>query len=341
MVKGRPTTRERAERAVETQLEKLVKRASFRDEHIAKARETLRIRVASEEFDGIVFALWNSYMPEDLRALTEGNMREFFAAEPRRLDSSPPGTVSLTDEIYAFRFLPFSHAHHTGGEYAGEGHIYIGFDGENYLEGVFEHAITAELGHHVLRTARPDANSGISELYDFSLSWWVMEELPDYFDHGCMKLRLSDFLTEHQDGEQNSYTLAEQAVAGILSTDNGRYELLSYFFGDEYIDHFIKMEVLPTPDNVKTELAGILFRQFSQMSYEENHTTGWALAWKLLLEIERLTGHKGKGIEAHHRLTDITVKAMYDDAVDFSSPERYIETVVPRLPEYLDNGKKA
>lgn len=338
MVKGRPTTRERAERVVETQLEKFVKKASFRDGHIAKARETLRIRIASEEIDGMLGALLNSY-DDDLKALIVGGYGGvFFAAEPRRLDSPPPGTVSLSDELYAFRFLPFSHTHHTEGEYAGEGHIYIGFEGEKFRDDLFEHAVTAELGHHILRTARPDANSGISELYDFSLSWWVMEELPDYFDHGCMKLRLSDFLTEHQDGEQNSYTLAERAVAGILSTDNGRYELLSYFFGDEYIDHFIKMEVLPTPDNVKTELAGILFRQFGQMLTDENHTIGWALAWKLLQEIERLTGHKAKGIEAHHRLTDVTVKAMYDDAVDFTSPERYIETVVPKLPEYLNNG---
>lgn len=278
MVEGRPTTRERAERAVEKQLEKIVQRADFRGEHIAKARETLRIRVASEDFEGIVEALWDSYMPKDLRALTEGNMGEFSRVESHRLDWRPTEAVSLTDELFAFRFHSFCHAHHPEGKYCGEGHIYIGFEGENFPDKIFEHAITAELGHHLLRTVVPDADSGVSELYDFSLSWWAMRELAEYFDHACMKLRLSDFLTEHKDLD-----------------------------------------------------AGTLNRI---MLIDKTHATGYSLAWKLLLEIENLTGLEAKGIEAHYKLTDVTVKALYDD-VDFTSPERYLETIIPRLPEYL------
>lgn len=54
----------------------------------------------------------------------------------------------------------------------------------------------------------------------------------------------------------------------------------------------------------------------------------------------RQTDNERKGIGAHLVLTDVTMKAMYDDAVDFSSPERHLGTIVQRLPEYLglDNG---
>ncbi len=49
----------------------------------------------------------------------------------------------------------------------------------------------------------------------------------------------------------------------------------------------------------------------------------------------RQTDNERKGIEAHQVLTDVTVKAMYDDAVDFTCPKRYLETLEPRLPDYL------
>lgn len=338
MAEGKLTTRERAERAVERQLEKLVNKASFKDEHIARARETLRIRIASEEFDGIVEVLWDSYMPDDLRALTEGNMDEFSRVEPRRLDWQPTEAVSLTDELFALRFFEFSHTHHTEGKYTGEGHIYIGFGGEGWPSQKFDFGITAELAHHILHTEREDAHLGISELYDHALSWWTTEGLPEYFDPGCIKLRLAHFLTEHKGWDADFAMLAEQAATEILSTDGGRYELLSCFFGADYLSRFIESGVLPTPDNIKYELInGPLFRNLQHMSWDKAHTTGNALAWELLLEIERLTGLEAKGIEAHYKLTDVVVQAMYDD-VDFTSPERYIETIKPRLPEYLNNG---
>ena len=251
--------------------------------------------VCSEEMSDTVRALSLHMEIAQLDTLLTGTLKDYHAVLSEVEDGLIPAAHLLMEDFYAFKFLPFCHRHHIEGERAGEGHIYIGLMAEDseWLS-LQEQALTAELAHHLVKTLHEEAHQGISEFYDFALSWWADRSQQDYFNEGCMGLRLAHFLREHVGGCTDLVPLAEQAVTEILLEQNGREELLTYFYGEDHLRAFIKEGVLPTPGIAELVLMDDVHHQFQYGSQatEESHTIGHALAWELLLGIEGLTGLK-------------------------------------------------
>lgn len=326
------TTKQRAEHAVERHLAEIAERAPLREEHISKARETLRMYAASEDVATVAAELEQHLDADRIDALVNGD-RVVFSEALSTLRKNPPDPArQLALDILALRFHLFSYRPLD----TGEGRIYIGLKGEEHLGEDFYSGIAGESAHHLLHTLHHDAHGSISEFYEFALSWWTEPMKDKFFQHGCMDFRLETYLIEALDTENAELiSLAHRALADILAEPEGNQQLSTFFWGnsrgyaDECDSFFIPTKM--SSRLLEEEILDYFQLTLARMSfYSEAH----AIGGRLLKNIMSSTGMSLE--EAHDAVTIAAVEALYDSEVDFSSRKGYLDTIVPRLPEYLD-----
>ena len=212
----------------------------------------------------------------------------------------------------AFFFDPFS-----------GGRICVGLKGEVSSDETYGDGVASELVHTVLywlplyRSEEFALDSGVGEFYDAIFNW---ERDSEALEASIWIAHLSDLYLKFGEVFENLRIAAnhavEYAIPKIAAPNLQVYEKRGreLILEDSIYSTFVNTMRPDTPE----------------------HIVGQALAWQLA---EDIISHVDCSIEeAFLSLTTIAQEALYDNAVDFSSPEQFVETVKPRLPEYLNNG---
>ena len=188
--------------------------------------------------------------------------------------------------------------------------IVIGEHAEATSDDEYRGGLLAELAHAVVRTLGRFRAEGfsldgsVSEFYDLAFSWQRKRATPKQL---IALMRLSDFHV--QNGHDREY---------VKSVARRAPKILRMLGVEE--------------DNVLGEAD--VYRVLRSCKYRNQHHVGGAsIAWRLA---NRITGCKQCSVrETLPYLTKVAGKTLYDPAVDFSSPEAFLETVSTRLDDYL------
>lgn len=187
--------------------------------------------------------------------------------------------------------------------------ILVGSKGESLSDRRYLAGMTSEIAHSMVRSAgkfRGDGHlelhPGVSECYDLVFS--------------CSKR------------QPPKYT----AVGTMLSHYFLKYE--EAFREDP--DRCIKSLAVREGDGALRALSPRLIRNsFEELSRygNRNHLQGRSIGWQLLCKVKERMGCASS--DALDALPGVLGKAMYDDSVDFSSPDAFVESVTARLDDYL------
>ncbi len=186
--------------------------------------------------------------------------------------------------------------------------IVIGEEAEASSDEEYKAGLMAELAHvvvHTLSDFRADdfeLDGSVSEFYDLALSWQFKRTTPKQL---TALMRLSDFHVKNGHDREYVKDVARRAPKTMA------------IFGAE-------------DSMTVTDVYKVL--RSSQYRNQE-HVGGASIGWRLATEIA-----ERKECSVRDTLPDLTIiagKAMYDNSVDFSSPEAFVESVSARLDEYL------
>ncbi len=187
--------------------------------------------------------------------------------------------------------------------------ILVGSKGESLSDRGYTAGMTSEIAHSMVRSAgqfrgegRLELHPGVSECYDLVFSC-SKRHPPKYTAVGTM---LSHYFLSYEEA---------------FREDPGRC---------------IKSLAVREGDGALRALSPRLIRNsFEGLSRYDNrnHLLGRSIGWQLLCKVRERRGCASS--DALDALPGVLGKAMYDEAVDFSTPDAFVESVTARLDDYL------
>ncbi len=315
-----------AKDALDTQLEGILERAEILEDHLSNSFETLSIKISQDDLRLLETTLSAVLSADEYKALFEEDY--FTYAQTRTALEGKYGeeVEDLMKDLPALRFHTYCYQPFREGPRKGEGCIYINVPEYEYGSGHFHHAMTCEFAHHLLHTQRPESHGTLSEFYDFALSWWAEPDVDVLLEYGCVDVKLNhSIMSKWEKGEGIEYfSLVEEIQEELRNTpgmEAGLKKFMGYSGGGHYFrtDSFLFDYVQETLRRIHSTL----------------HIQAHKVVWEVLSEINRYSGCPIASRESHNILTEVAVKAMYDDSVDFTCPDTYLKDVKERLPEYL------
>lgn len=295
--------RARAERIFNEVVDELAGCCPLLPEHVEIVRNT-PVELASEEVPLLETALEGiEGVPPDV--LTEMLTLE----EAASLDFCRMKLSFFRDHDFAYWFYG--------------GTIIIGQAGERFADEKYKRSMAAELGHAISHTAWPfrgqdsKLDLGVSEFYDYAFTSLYEPEagISEMIRHS----RLASLCRAHSQHSSSPLEAARKAVPeamAVISPDSPPITGEDAEFVDEFQD--VVLDIFSVYDN------------------DQTHTDGLVIMWEVLDEVSSILDCSHE--RAMLYLPHLACNALYDNAVDLSSPEAFVETVKARLPEYLNNG---
>ena len=198
--------------------------------------------------------------------------------------------------------------------------IIIGVAGEALPDREYKQTMVAEVAHAIAASAGPYREGefildlGVGEFYDYSLTL-----LYDSDAELSENIRTSKLASLYKSYSKQSSSLQEAALKATP-------EVLSVLLPGQP----------PLSEEELKFFTTFAFDCFLVLEADPDHVDAAIIAYELFGAVSQYLGCSDK--EALLYLPKIACKALYDTEVDFSSPEQFVETVKPRLPEYLNNG---
>ncbi len=201
--------------------------------------------------------------------------------------------------------------------------IHLGQSAEGWDADTLGWALSSEIAHalslHVIEDCRGKALShAVGELYETAFSWWTNPLEEGNYD--IMMMRTAHLYRECMRPGQTISEAASEAVS-LLKAKGLNTAADKDAMTEALINNF--------------ELLEEDFPRAEGSALDPHVIAGW-IGYSLLEGIAALTGRKPR--DCMDGLTRVAALALYDD-VDFSSPERFVETVTSRLGGYLAAGK--
>lgn len=229
-----------------------------------------------------------------------------------RLENSGKNPGGKVRDAVAGRLYDLLGWHSKGGfthiSNGGTRSILVGVKGEEAADREYLGGFLSEIGHSIVRSlgefreGEYTLDRNVSEFYDIAFSWWTDPLGPNAL---MAILRQHDFYLRH---ERDREFLKKRAykVTEVLSSS----ERASRISAPEAYRALIK------PKFSNPALVG-----------------GASICYRLAEEVARRKACAPE--EVFDDLTGIAGKALYDSAVDFTSPDAFVESVSARLDDYL------